>query len=165
MRPEPKLTPAELLNMILMLLGMVGVVSYISYTADVKPHEDFITSQNNKVLNKAHKEAQRSVDTLDLTKYHVDIESATKDSARLTEQMRNWMNHQGENPRFCDYKEVYDTVYMRKKGQNQTIGYCLSKFPWQINTDKAIKDPYFAKTYDQYVRIIQNLEIARRQKQ
>ena len=157
MRPDPKLIPGPAL--ILMLVGVMVIAYSIGYTNDVKPRKDFIASQTKKVLDKAHKEAQNSVDTLNVAEYRVDTKSATTDSARLTQKMRKWMDSQGENPRFCDYKEVYDTIIT-----NERVYYRLSKFGWRINVDKATKDTSFARIYDQYRQAIQQLEIDRRQR-
>lgn len=137
----------------------VAVFFGIAYFEDTKPHNNHIKQETKKILDTAHKEAVNSVDTLDLQGFFVNTESARKDSARLATEMLGWMKYQGENPRFCDYKQVYDTVDM---GNGQT-GFKLSKHMWYINVSKAMKDPCFAKTYNQYRKTIKQLEIAHRQ--
>ena len=154
-RPEPKPGCGSFL-----LLAIVFFICFeLDYCEDTKPHNEHIKSETKNLLGKAHQEAVNSVDTLDLRGYVVNTESARKDSARLATEMLGWMKYQGENPRFCDYKQVYDTVDM---GNGQT-GFKLSKNMWYINVSKAMKDPCFAKTYNQYCKTIKLLEIERRQ--
>ena len=154
-RSEPKTGCAP----ILLFAFVLFICFELDYCEDTKPHDDHIKSETQKLLATAHKEAVNSVDTLNLQGLFVDAESANKDSACLATEMLGWMKYQGENPRFCDYKQVYDTVDM---GNGQT-GFKLSKHMWYINVSKAMKDPCFAKTYNQYCKTIKQLEIARRQ--
>lgn len=143
----------------ILLCLTVAVFFGIAYFEDTKPHNEYVQNKTKSILSQAHKEAVNSVDTLDLQGLFVNTESANKDSLRLAKEMHNWMKYQGENPRFCDYKQIYNKVDM----ENGKKGFQLSKNMWHINTSKAMKDPDFAKIYNQYCQTIKQLEIARRQ--
>ena len=153
-RPEPKIGTAPILFLLIVLSVFFG----IGYFEDTKPHDDHIKSETKKILDNAHKEAVNSADTLDFRSFLVDTESANKDSARLATEMLGWMKYQGENPRFCDYTQVYDSVGTK----NGKTLFRLSKYPWRINKNKAMKDSCFANNYNQYKKSITMLEIARR---
>lgn len=154
-RPEPKLGATP----IVFLLIVLSVGFGIGYFEDTKPHNQHIKNETKKILSAAHKEAVNSADTLDLRSFLVDTKSASKDSVRLAKKMHNWMKYQGENPRFCDYKAVFDSVGTR----NGKTLFRRSKYPWRINLDKAMQDQDFAQIYNQYCQTIKQLEIARRQ--
>ena len=153
-RPEPKLGCGPIVFLLIVLFFFSG----IGYFEETKPHNDHIKQETKKMLDTAHKEAVNSVDTLDLKEIFVNTESANKDSARLATKMLDWMKQQGENPRFCDYKHVYDTISMK----NGETGFKLSKYPWRLNINKAMKDTCFANNYNQYKKSIITLETARR---
>jgi len=154
-RPEPKLGATP----IVFLLIVLSVGFGIGYFEDTKPHNEYVQNKTRSILSQAHKEAVNSVDTLDLRAFNVNAESACQDSARLAKEMHEWMKHQGENPKFCNYKEVYDTIHMK----NGETGFRLSKYPWRIDIAKAKRDKYFATNYDAYKNAVRKLEIARRQ--
>jgi len=154
MRPEPKLGCAPVFVLLIVLSIWYGV----SYFENIKPHNDHIKNETKKILDNAREESINSLDTLDLRTFLVNTESARKDSACLAKEMHNWMKQQGENPRFCDYKYVYDSVGTKN---GQTV-FRLSKHMWRVNIDKAMKDQEFAKTFSKYCETIKQLEIARR---
>lgn len=152
MRPEPRETG----------LGCAGIllfaaISAVVYFTDDKPRKDYIKEQTKPVLNQAHKEAINSVDTLDLTKYFIDVKSARKDSARMTEHMQKWMDNMSERQRFNDYTQDDTVGFDMGNGRR---GYRLTP---HFSINKAMKDANFANTYNQYVNAIKQLEIARRQ--
>ena len=142
----------------ILLCLTVAVFFGIAYFEDTKPHNEYVQNKTRSILSQAHKEAVNSVDTLDLQGLFVNTESANKDSVRLAKEMQKWMKQQGENPRFCDYKEVFDSVGTRN---GQTL-FRRSKYPWRLNINKAMKDTCFANNYNQYKKSIITLETARR---
>ena len=156
MRPDEPLTAGEALTLILIF----ALVWLIHYHEDIKPEKEFDKAQTKKVLDIAHKNAVMSVDTINFDEYIVDTKAECKDSLRSTKEMATWVNHQGKNPRFADYKYIYDTLYTK---QGQIKGYRLSKNMWHLNTNKAMTDPEYTKIYDEYSDAIVKLEIARRQ--
>ena len=154
-RPEPKLGAAPIVFLLIVLSVWFG----IGYFEDTKPHNEHIKKETTKILDNAHKESINSLDTVNFLRFLVDTESASKDSVRLAKEMQKWMKQQGENPRFCDYKEVFDSVGTRN---GQTL-FRRSKYPWRINLDKAMQDQDFAQIYNQYCQTIKQLKIVRRQ--
>jgi len=156
MRPEPSPTAGEILIPIL----ICALAWLIHYHEDIKPEKEFDKAQTKKVLDIAHKNAVMSVDTINFDEYIVDTKAARKDSVNSTKEMQKWVKHQGKNPRFADYKYIYDTLYTK---QGQIKGYRLSKNMWHLNTNKAMTDPEYTKIYDEFSDAIVKLEIARRQ--
>ena len=157
MRPEPKDPVID--AYIVIGSALIFILIHIIDTCESEPHNKHIKKETEKVLARAHEEAICLPDTLDLRVFTVNTESARQDSARLAKEMHKWMKHQGENPRFCNYTEVYDTINI----SNGQKGFRLSKYPWRIDIPKAKQDLLFATNYNAYKKAIQQLEVARRQ--
>ena len=154
MEPAPRDPEIDTYTIFCALL--FAIILYIMNACDSKQLNNIKKSCAKAILDKAHKEAVASVDTLDFCKCRIDLDAARKDSALATKEIQKLVQQMYDDKRYESYK--IDSASIRIISPNETIYGLISYF----DSQKAMQSPEFAKNYELYQRAIQRLEIARR---